>query len=136
VGFSDKVNLDRPKHYMPLAPVTSNSSPSSAAAGSNEAESTDVHRRALSAMKYLASPINLLSLTHQGSELVHGLSINPTRLDPAQNPAGLGLTTTSFTLRHDTAYKPHQVHAITHIQGKVSLLHSLDFAATHEANVQ
>ncbi|CAM9206262.1 unnamed protein product [Scytosiphon promiscuus] len=78
---------------------------------------------AISRMDFLPSPVEKLGLVANGNEVVHLVGQGPLEDDdevPFRVVSGGGsdLARTSCSLRHDTAYKPHEVNAVHSLPGQ------------------
>ncbi|CAM9103616.1 unnamed protein product [Ectocarpus sp. 13 AM-2016] len=90
---------------------------------------------AVSRVEYLPAPVEKLGLVGKGNEVVHLIGHGPLEDDdkaPFQVVSGGGsdFARVSCSLRHDTAYKPHEVHAVHSIPGQDVVITSSSISST------
>ncbi|CAM9375604.1 unnamed protein product, partial [Ectocarpus fasciculatus] len=90
---------------------------------------------AVSRVEYLPAPVEKLGLVGKGNEVVHLIGQGPLEDDdeaPFQVVSGGGsdLARISCSLRHDTAYKPHEVNAVHSIPGQDVVITSSSISST------
>ncbi|CAM9971015.1 unnamed protein product [Ectocarpus sp. 6 AP-2014] len=90
---------------------------------------------AVSRVEYLPAPVEKLGLVGKGNEVVHLIGQGPLEDDdkaPFQVVSGGGsdLARVSCSLRHDTAYKPHEVNAVHSIPGQDVVITSSSISST------
>ncbi|CAM9705457.1 unnamed protein product, partial [Ectocarpus sp. 4 AP-2014] len=89
----------------------------------------------VSRVEYLPAPVEKLGLVGKGNEVVHLIGQGPLEDDdkaPFQVVSGGGsdLARASCSLRHDTAYKPHEVNAVHSIPGQDVVITSSSISST------